>query len=153
MNRKVAVTIALLVSGCSQSEPAVDAGDDTIAPSPPAASPADLQPLSEADLIRVCRGGASFRNGIPVDVVKAKTSGDNLVRLFYTGDDGKFFAYDCKTEDHVVRFRMIDEAGPGTGPGVWSGRGSRTTYEIFPTEIEFTDDFFDGSVDQGRVKI
>lgn len=103
--------------------------------------------------MRVCRGGASFRNGIPVDVVEARKSGDNLVRLSYTRDDGKFFAYDCKTEGNVVRFRMIDEAGPGTGPGVWSGRGSRTTYEISPAEIEFTDEFFDGSIDQDRIKI
>lgn len=153
MNPKVAMAIALLLSGCNQSEPAVDAGDDTIAPPPPVASSADLQRLSEADLMRVCRGGASFRNGIPVDVVKAKKGGDKLVRLSYTRADGKFFAYDCKTEGNVVRFRMIDEAGPGTGPGVWSGRGSRTTYEISPTEIEFTDDFFDGSTDQDRIKV
>lgn len=38
---------------------------------------------------------------------------------------------------------MIDEAGPGTGPGTWSGRASTTTFEIFPGEIEFIDDFFD----------
>ena len=153
MNPKLAVSIALFIGGCSQSQPPADTGEDMIGSSPRASSPVDLQPLSETDLLRVCRGGAAFRNGIPVGVVKAKKSGANLVRLSYTRDDGKFFAYDCKTEGNVVRFRMIDEAGPGTGPGVWSGRGSRTTFDIFPTEIEFRDDFFDGSADQDRIEI
>ncbi|MDX8357759.1 hypothetical protein [Sphingopyxis terrae] len=109
--------------------------------------------LSAKDLIRVCRGGASFRNGTAVGRIKAKTTETNLVRISYTRTDGKFFAYDCKVEGNQVRFRMIDEAGPGSGPGSWSGRGSKTTFVLLRAEIEFTDDFFDGSTDVDRVKI
>lgn len=134
-------------------------GQDTPEDAPPRAHAASepvtatSASLSVKDLVRVCRGGASFRNGTEVGRIKAKTSETDLVRISYTRTDGKFFAYDCKVEGNQVRFRMIDEAGPGSGPGIWSGRGSKTTFEVFPGEIEFTDDFFDGSTDVDRVKI
>ncbi len=134
-------------------------GQDIPEDAPPTAQAASKSveatspPLSEKDLVRVCRGGASFRNGTAVGRIKAKTTETNLVRISYTRTDGKFFAYDCKVEGNQVRFRMIDEAGPGSGPGIWSGRGSKTTFELLPAEIQFTDDFFDGSTDVDRVKI
>lgn len=134
-------------------------GQDTPEDAPPTAQAAS-EPvtatsvsLSAKDLVRVCRGGASFRNGTAVGRIKAKTTETNLVRISYTRTDGKFFAYDCKVEGNQVRFRMIDEAGPGSGPGIWSGRGSKTTFVLLHGEIEFTDDFFDGSTDVDRVKI
>ena len=108
--------------------------------------------LSDADILRVCRGGASFRNGTAVDRIKAVPTGD-MVRLSYTRDDGRSFDYDCMIEGNQVRYRMLDEAGPNTGPGTWSGRGSTTTFKIYPTEIEFTDQFSDGSVETDRVEI
>lgn len=145
----VTVLAALGLSACGQNVP------EQPPPSPPAISETvgASPPLSTKDMVRVCRGGASFRNGTAVGRIKAKTTGTNLVRISYTRTDGKFFAYDCKVEGNQVRFRMIDEAGPGTGPGTWSGRGSRTTFVLYPGEIEFTDDFFDGSTDVDRVKI
>lgn len=138
------------LSACGQDTPE-DAPPTEQAASEPVT--ATSVPLSAKDLVRVCRGGASFRNGTAVGRIKAKTTETNLVRISYTRTDGKFFAYDCKVEGNQVRFRMIDEAGPGSGPGIWSGRGSKTTFVLFPGEIEFTDDFFDGSTDVDRVKI
>lgn len=152
MNLKIALSLALVISGCSPSEPGEESDLDRAAVSPPAAA-REVLSLSDTDLIRACRGGATFRNGTPLGIIKAKKNGDNLVRLTYTRDDGKFFAYDCKTEGNAVRYRMIDEAGPGTGPGTWSGHGSRTTFEIFPNGIEFTDELNDGSTDRKRLKI
>jgi hypothetical protein len=138
------------LSACGQDSPGdapptAQAASESVAATSP--------PLSAKDLVRVCRGGASFRNGTAVGRIKAKTTETNLVRISYTRTDGKFFAYDCMVEGNQVRFRMIDEAGPGTGPGTWSGRGSKTTFVLLPGEIEFTDDFFDGSTDVDRVKI
>ena len=143
---KLSTTALLMISLAACGEPETDN-----APSNAKAVEAII--LSDADLLRVCRGGASFRNGTDVGRIKAMKSDDELVRLSYTRDDGKFFTYDCRTEGDQVRYRMIDEAGPGTGPGAWSGRGSKTTFKVFTDEIEFTDDFFDGSFDTGRIVI
>jgi hypothetical protein len=104
-------------------------------------------------LLRVCRGGASFRNGTRASKIKTRKIGENLAQISYTRDDGKFFKYDCMILGNEVKFRMHDEAGPGTGPGIWSGRGSKTTFELRPVEIDFTEDFFDGSTDQDTLKI
>lgn len=141
---------ALALSACGKNTPE-DA--PPMAQAAPGSVAAASPPLSAKDLVRVCRGGASFRNGTAVGRIKSKTTETNLVRIFYTRTDGKFFAYDCKVEGNQVRFRMIDEGGPGSGPGIWSGRGSKTTFVLLNGEIEFTDDFFDGSTDVGRVKI
>jgi len=138
------------LSSCGQDTP-----EDAPPPAQAASEPvtATSVTFSAEDLIRVCRGGASFRNGTAVGRIKAKATETNLIRISYTRTDGKFFAYDCKVEGNQVRFRMIDEAGPGSGPGIWSGRGSKTTFVLLRGEIEFTDDFFDGSTDIDRVKI
>lgn len=151
MNGKFVAPLCLCLAACSQPAPdEVPAPDQTVTPQPVAAP---VAVLSARDLVRVCRGGASFRNGTDIQRIKAKKTGENMVRLSYTRTDGKFFAYDCMAEGNAVRYRMMDEAGPGTGPGTWSGRGSKTTFRIFPNEIEFTDDFFDGSTDVDRVKV
>lgn len=147
---KFIVFAAFTLAACGQNTP------EQAPPSEPdvaetVATP--TAPLSSRDRVRVCRGGASFRNGTAVGRIKAKTVGEDLVKISYVRTDGKFFAYDCKVEGNQVRFRMIDEAGPGTGPGIWSGRGSKTTFVLHPGEIEFTDDFFDESTDVDRVKI
>jgi hypothetical protein len=147
---------AFLLSACSQ-QTSDEAAQSPVAVSEPEPEPEPeitaTVPLSTKDLLRVCRGAASFRNGTEVGRIKAEATRENLANISYTRTDGKFFAYDCLVEGNQVRFRMMDEAGPGTGPGAWSGRGSKTTFEIFPREIEFTDDFFDGSTDVDRVKI
>lgn len=151
MNLKILAMGCLLLAACDQSKPAEEpASNLERVPKPPTAA---RVALSGEELLRVCRGGASFRNGTEVDRIEARKTGENLARLSYTRDDGMFFTYDCRTEGDQVRYRMIDEAGPGTGPGVWSGRGSRTTFKLFPDEIEFTDDFFDGSFDTDRIQI
>lgn len=151
MNRYFFTILAsFALSSCGQN--VTDDAPPT-APAVPEQLAATGLPLSAKDLVRVCRGGASFRNGTAVERIEAKTSEANLVRISYTRTDGKFFAYDCKAEGNQVRFRMIDEAGPGSGPGIWSGRGSKTTFVLLPGEIEFTDDFFDGSTDVDRIKI
>ena len=109
--------------------------------------------LPAKDIVRVCRGGISFRNGTALRDISTKQLANGLVRLSYNRDDGKFFRYDCKIEQRIVRFRMIDEAGKGTGPGRWSGKGSTTTFKIFPKVIEFQDIYMDGSVRKERIKI
>ena len=85
---------------------------------------AQVRPVSKAaniltakDIVRVCRGGISFRNGTVLRDISTKQLANGVVRLSYTRNDGKFFRYDCKIEQRIVRFRMIDEAGKGTGPG------------------------------------
>ncbi|MGB7654328.1 MAG: hypothetical protein WBL74_02495 [Novosphingobium sp.] len=119
---------------------------------PIVASTTDV-PLSDSDLLRVCRGGASFRNGTHVSKIKALNLAVNLAQVSYTRNDGKFFKYDCMVLGNEIKFRMHDEGGPGTGPGNWSGRGSRTTFELRSSEIDFTDDFFDGSTDRETLRI
>ena len=151
MSKFPMVFLALALGSCSNQATSDKDEDRTPEASAPRAEPQNL--LSDTDFIRVCRGGASFRNGTSVARIKARKINENIVQISYTRDDGKFFVYDCMTEGNVVRFRMIDESGPGTGPGAWSGRGSKTTFELKPKEIEFKDDFFDGSIDQNRVKI
>lgn len=110
--------------------------------------------ISDPDLVRVCKGGAAFRNGRSPEGISAKLADGRIVRLSYVrDDDGKAFEYDCEVQGNVVRYRMIDEAGAGTGPGTWSGRGSKTTFEIGPASIRFKDDFFDGSTDKEEMVI
>ena len=149
MNNKFCAILLLTLAACNQSEDALvaedGAGGVTAAPA--------LIKLSDKDLVRICRGGASFRNGTDVGRIKGRLIENELVRISYTRTDGKYFEYDCKAELDQVRFRMIDEAGKGTGPGEWSGRGSTTTFKIHPGEIEFVDDFPDGSSDTDRVKV
>lgn len=109
--------------------------------------------LADQDLLRVCKAGAAFRGGRNVEGIDAKVTGDQQVRLSYTRDDGKAFAYDCMIDGNTARFRMIDEAGPGTGPGAWSGKGSHTTFKLNSNSVEFTDDFLDGSADTKTIPI
>ena len=85
--------------------------------------------------------------------IHAKVTKEQQVSLAYTRDDGKQFEYDCVVEGKVLRFRMIDEAGPGTGPGAWSGKGSITTFKVNPNSIDLKDDFFDGSSDTETIAI
>lgn len=109
---------------------------------------------TDRDLIRICKGGAAFRNGRSVAGIRAKVTEEQQVRLDYRRDvDGKSFKYDCLVEGNVVLFRMIDAAGPGTGPGIWSGSGSKTTFKLNPESIDFIDDFLDGSSDTEQIQI
>lgn len=101
--------------------------------------------LAEHDLIRGCKAGAAFRGGRSVTGIDAKAKDEQQVYLSYTRDDGKKFEHDCLVEGNVLRFRMIDEAGPGAGPELWSGKGSTTTYKIKLNSVELKDEFFDGS--------
>ena len=103
--------------------------------------------LSQDELVRVCRVGQGFRVGRDPDDMSASAEGD-IVRLAYTRDDGKSFRYDCKVEGNVISMRMIDEGGPGTGPGAWSGRGSTTSFKIEGSSITVRDVFSDGSSDE-----
>ena len=148
MMAAVALGLGLALSSCGTAEEADDLPAEPIqeASDPPVE-------LSEADLLRVCRGGAAFRNGHDVGIISARVAGADMVRVSYTRDDGKAFEYECLVEGSEVRYRMIDERGPGTGPGSWSGRGSTTTFKIEGDEIEFTDRFFDGSTDIERLKV
>lgn len=109
--------------------------------------------LVDRDLIRVCKVGAAFRNGRSVQGIHAKVTREQQVFLAYTRDDGKQFEYDCVVIGNVLRFRMIDEAGPGTGPGIWSGKGSITSFKLNPNSIYLKVDFFDGSADSETIVI
>ena len=109
--------------------------------------------LIDRDLLRVCIAGAAFRNDRGVEGIDAQVTDVQQVRLNYIRNDGKAFAYDCLVEGEVLRFRMIDEAGPGSGPGAWSGNGSKTTFKLKERSVELTDVFFDGSTDTGTIEI
>ncbi len=109
---------------------------------------------ADRDLIRICKASAAFRNGRSVAGIQAKVTEEQQVRLNYIRDsDGKAFRYDCLVKGNVVLFRMIDAAGPGTGPGIWSGSGSKTTFKLNPESIDLKDDFLDGSSDVERIQI
>lgn len=109
--------------------------------------------LSSEDLIRVCKAGQHHSVGTPLDVMEATVSGEATVRLSYTRDDGKSFRYDCRITGNVIQTRMIDEAGPGSGPGAWSGRGSTLTFEHDAQGVTLYTVFFDGTTDSERVEI
>jgi hypothetical protein len=104
--------------------------------------------LTKQEALLVCKIGQAFRVARDPATIDAKAAPDDLIRLSYTRDDGKFFRYDCMIEGEILRYRMIDEAGPGTGPGTWSGRGSTTTFQIKGAKITLQDVFTDGSSDQ-----
>jgi len=104
--------------------------------------------LTDDQVLRVCQIGQGFRVSREPDTIQTKATPDGLARLTYTRDDGQLFRYDCKIDGSVLRFRMIDEAGQGTGPGMWSGNGSQTTYQISSGKITIQDVFSDGSSDQ-----
>lgn len=97
--------------------------------------------LTDRDLIRACKAGATFRGGRSVQGINAKVMEEQQVYLAYTRDDGKKFRYDCLVEGGVLKFRMVDEAGPGTGPGGWSGRGSLTTFKLNSTSVEINEHY------------
>ena len=109
-----------------------------------AAAYSDAPALTEEQLVRVCRTGHGFRVGHDRDDMAASPQ-EGFIRLAYTRDDEKSFRYDCKVEGNQIRTRMIDEAGPGSGPGVWSGHGSTTTFSIDGATITIRDVFSDGS--------
>ncbi len=157
MNKRVLLcAISITVTGCDSSEK-TDAVPETSSESLTGISEIEaatsVAKLSDPDLKRVCKAGAAFRNGRSVDGIDSEVTAEQQVRLSYTRDDGKFFRYDCLVEGDTLRFRMIDEAGPGTGPGNWSGNGSRTTFKLNSDSVELTDDFFDGSSDTDTIKI
>lgn len=109
--------------------------------------------LSETDLVRVCKAGQHHSTGTPLGIMTASASTEDTVRISYTRDDGKAFRYDCRVTGDVIQTRMIDEAGPGTGPGSWSGRGTTLTYEVDAEGVSLETVFFDGSTDSERVEI
>lgn len=156
--RKYAATLALLaVSACNQDSgeklPDLynEAGSAKATASAHAQKPVPV--LSAADFIRVCKAAQAFRVGRDVSTIKGETTDKDIVRLSYTRDDGKPFRYDCRIDDGQVRTRMIDEAGPGSGPGQWSGRGSTTTFELKDGGIYVHETYPDGSSDADLIKI
>lgn len=109
--------------------------------------------LTDADLLRVARAAMSAATGADTSTMNARTTADNMVRISYVRDDGKAFAYDLLVAGNTVKTRMIDEAGPGTGPGAWSGRGSTAVYSLTPDTVTINTTFFDGSADTEEFKI
>ena len=150
--RTLLVFLALtLFAGCGENDSG--AGDAKEGAATAIVEPEDIEPASALvgdDLLKVCRIGQGFRVGREPATIDARLQSDELVRLSYTRDDGKAFRYDCKIEDNVIRTRMIDEAGPGSGPGVWSGRGSITTFQIDGSSITLRDEFSDGSFEEQK---
>lgn len=149
------VALPVLVASCGEPDqpsdlfPAHDAKKQLEA----ASAQLSTEELSDTDLLRVCKAGAAFRVGRSVVGIVATVTDKQQVQLSYSRDDGKHFRYDCRVEGNELRYRMIDEAGPGTGPGSWSGRGSRTTFKLHTDKVELHDDFFDGSTDSDEIAI
>lgn len=107
----------------------------------------EVAKLSEADLLRVCKAGVAFRSARAIDGIDVTSQGEDIVRASYTrAADSKAFRYDCRVEGNIVRFRMIDEAGPGSGPGTWSGRGSTTTFDLKDDGVEFQESYGPGDM-------
>lgn len=151
MRRATAFILVIGLSACSEA----DQADQMLADdSPTLAEPTiPTVALSEADLVRVCKAGQHHTTGTPLGIMSASASSKDTVRISYTRDDGKAFRYDCRVSGDVIQTRMIDEAGPGTGPGSWSGRGSTLTYEVDAEGVSLETVFFDGSTDSERVEI
>jgi hypothetical protein len=112
-----------------------------------------LSPLAQDDLLRVTKAGMSAATGADISTMKARATEENTVRISAVRDDGKAFAYDLMVEGNAIKTRMIDEAGPGTGPGAWSGRGSTVSYVLTPKSVTINTTFFDGSSDTEEFKI
>lgn len=152
MKRIVLIILFTAIAACSSETP-----DDEPPTANLVADRAEVKSapvkLSKADLLRVCRGGAAFRNGRKVDGIKTRTTDDEIVRLSFVRDDGKPFQFDCMTEGDVLRFRMMDYAGPRTGLGAWSGQGSHLTFKLLRNEIEFTEAYGPGDAVTERIKI
>ncbi|MBS7671754.1 hypothetical protein [Croceicoccus gelatinilyticus] len=153
----LAASALFVLAGCNQQSseelPELYEGEGSV-PMEEAEAPAEPVPaLSDADMVRVCKAAQAFSVGRDVNTVNGEKTGENMVRLSYTRDDGKSFRYDCRIDDGEVRTRMIDEAGPGSGPGQWSGRGSKTTFEMRENGIYVKELYFDGSSDEGLVEI
>lgn len=153
----LAISILLALCACEQ-EPSKnlsglseERGSRQLVDPDNSAAPVPL--LSARDLMRVCKAAQAFGVGRDVTSIKGKKIDENMVRLSYTRDDGKPFQYDCRVEGEQVRTRMIDEAGPGTGPGQWSGSGSTTTFRIRDDGVYVTEVYFDGSSDEGLIDI
>ena len=140
MRTFVIVTAILALAGCGSGSP-----DDRVTDKIATEITSTTEKLAERDMIRVCKAGLAFRVGQKVQIFDTKVVQDQQVHLAYTRDDGKSFEYDCSVQGDVLRFRMIDEAGPGAGPGTWSGNGSTTTFKLHPKSVDLIDTFTDGS--------
>ena len=140
MRSFVIVTAILTLAGCGDGSP-----DDRATDKAATEITSTTAKLAERDMIRVCKAGLAFRVGQKVEIIDAKVIQDQQVRLAHTRNDGKSFEYDCSVQGDVLRFRMIDEARPGTGPGIWSGNGSTTTFKLNPNSVDLIDTFNDGS--------
>ncbi|MXO57173.1 hypothetical protein [Pontixanthobacter gangjinensis] len=139
--QKLVVTFALVLAACGSPS------EDGEAPpmESEAVASAPTEPLSSDDLVRVCRAAAAFRGSESVADVSGTVAEINLVRLSYTRQsDQKLFKYDCRVEGSRVDLRMIDEAGPGTGPSGWSGKGSTITHSINAEGVQMTESFGPG---------
>lgn len=145
---------AASLAACSAAEeiddPAEDAGASQATLGPAGNPPVQL---AATDLERVCKAGQHHATGTPLDTMKSTVTAEDMVRISYTRDDGKAFRYDCRVTGNTIQFRMIDEAGPGTGPGSWSGRGSTLKFEMNARSIDLHTTFFDGSTDSETVEI
>lgn len=151
MHIAMLASLLMFLAGCQPQE--ADNPVENSSSSVPVDTPTPVARLNADDLVRVCKAGQAFTVGRSIEGMAASLSTDGLVRLSYTRDDGKHFDYDCMVEGNVIRTRMIDEGGPGTGPGAWSGRGSTTTFSaLTPTSVHIKDVYFDGSVDEGTIE-
>lgn len=140
MRQLILLGAIMLLSACGDS-----GSDDRVTDKIATENTSTTEKLAERDMIRVCKAGLAFRVGQKVEIFDTKVIQDEQVHLTYTRDDGKSFEYDCSVQGDVLRFRMIDEAGPGTGPGTWSGNGSTTTFKLNPNSVDLVDTFIDGS--------
>lgn len=140
--RNITFLVIVALSACGSPSAVVDSETSAATEGKPAAT---MKTLRKGELVQVCKAGAAFRGSEPFKDINARNSGDDIVRVSYVRkSDGKRFQYDCRVEDDQMFFRMIDESGPGTGPGGWSGRGSIVTFEILPEGVRMTETFGPG---------
>lgn len=94
--------------------------------------------LSNEQRLEVCQAGLAFRGGRSANGISVMLQPDRTVRGRYQREtDSKTFVYDCKFRGAMISFRMIDEAGPETGPGEWSGSGSTTFFTFVGGGVKF----------------
>lgn len=76
--------------------------------------------VSDTDLGRICRAAVAELNATPAGIIQVTRVSGGIAQVRYRRpSDGTTWTNECRLEGDRVIWRMLDLAGPGTGPGRW----------------------------------
>lgn len=147
-----ALPLLLTLCACGpSSDPAAQASTTTALK-----TSAAIEPLSDANLSRVCRAAIAALNGHDPKIIDLMRIENRVAYVRYARpSDGSIWKNRCRVEGDRVVWAVMDRSGPGSGPGRWRNapEDEVITYAISGPTVTIVIRYGDGSGDKHSYEI